>query len=366
MIYLQFTINELRKIKYYNLNLLMNYFLVIINITIQLSVLFLFLDETEQINKTIIYVMMSNFILTFLGTNRVLLFAEKIKKGEIIQYFVFPTSIFYRIIFEEIGVSIRILINFALILVFVIIFKNTVLDYNFFIILFFISLIFSIVLSILLSTFVYSYVFIIIDYAPIKPIISGFTLLLSGAIIPLYFFPESILKIVEYLPFNCLVDIPINVLIYGEYKKIFVQVLWIVFFYIFAKKNIDKFLFRVSFMEVKVIDKLSVYYRLVKNDFLSQKNDIQAFRVNIVIWFIYSCIPLFTITILLEKFKNLGGYSVFEIALFYSVLGFSYDFARMIGRGFDNFQKLIINRDIEIYLTRPYSVLFQVIANNFF
>ena len=38
-------------------------------------------------------------------------------------------------------------------------------------------------------------------------------LLLSGASIPLAFFPEMLRKLVHYLPFRCIYDTPLNVLL---------------------------------------------------------------------------------------------------------------------------------------------------------
>jgi ABC-2 type transport system permease protein len=38
-------------------------------------------------------------------------------------------------------------------------------------------------------------------------------LLLSGASIPLAFFPEALRKIVQYLPFRCIYDTPLSVLL---------------------------------------------------------------------------------------------------------------------------------------------------------
>ena len=38
-------------------------------------------------------------------------------------------------------------------------------------------------------------------------------LLLSGASIPLAFFPEALRKIVQYLPFHCIYDTPLNVML---------------------------------------------------------------------------------------------------------------------------------------------------------
>ena len=41
-------------------------------------------------------------------------------------------------------------------------------------------------------------------------------LLLSGASIPLAFFPESLRNVVQYLPFKCIYDTPLNVLLQKE------------------------------------------------------------------------------------------------------------------------------------------------------
>ena len=61
-------------------------------------------------------------------------------------------------------------------------------------------------------------------------------LLLSGATIPLAFFPEALRKAVEFMPFRCIYDTPLNILLQkpgytpdsGMWLNIAFQLLWCV------------------------------------------------------------------------------------------------------------------------------------------
>ena len=62
-------------------------------------------------------------------------------------------------------------------------------------------------------------------------------LLLSGAVIPINFFPETLKTIVNFLPFQAVYNIPLNTLISdklgaGDYiKNLIVQIFWILFLF---------------------------------------------------------------------------------------------------------------------------------------
>ena len=73
-------------------------------------------------------------------------------------------------------------------------------------------------------------------------------LLLSGAVIPLAFFPEGLRRVMEYLPFRAIFDIPLQILMgrttgWSQVLSMYgVQLIWIVVMYIlgglFWKKSI--------------------------------------------------------------------------------------------------------------------------------
>lgn len=119
-----------------------------------------------------------------------------------------------------------------------------------------------------------------------------------------------------------------------------------------------------------IIDKIkdsSLVYRIyVKNDIKSQMEYKMDFCIQIIIWFIYSFIPFLGLSIVFNRFKCIGEWDIYKIGIMYGIVGASYDISRMIGRSLDNFHKLIITGDLDVFFIRPFSILSQVFGNSFF
>ena len=107
-------------------------------------------------------------------------------------------------------------------------------------VLFLISMIFAFVLVNLYCMLFYISGFYTINSSGIRMLGCAVSDLLSGFIIPLPFYPEPILKIVNFLPFASMQNLPL--FIYSGYinkeealYKIGVQIFWIIAFYILGK-----------------------------------------------------------------------------------------------------------------------------------
>ena len=116
--------------------------------------------------------------------------------------------------------------------------------------LFIISSIFAFVLVNTYGILLYIIGFYTIHSMGITNMASGISNLLSGILIPLPFFPEPILKVVNILPFASMQNLPF--FIYSGYWnkqealiKIIIQGGWIIIFYIFGKMLMKKALKRV-------------------------------------------------------------------------------------------------------------------------
>ena len=116
-------------------------------------------------------------------------------------------------------------------------------------ILFIISLVSAFILINLYSLYYYIIAFYTVDSTGVRMFAAAVTDLLSGFLIPLPFYPEAILKILNILPFASMQNTPF--FIYSGYiseseavSRIFVQVFWIIFTYvtgqIFMKSAVKK------------------------------------------------------------------------------------------------------------------------------
>lgn len=75
-------------------------------------------------------------------------------------------------------------------------------------------------------------------------------------------------------------------------------------------------------------------------------------------------VELFTVMTLFNKFKILEIYDTYELLLGFSTLWLGYSLVEMFGRGFDHFNKLIINGNFDIILTRPRSLFIQILGSD--
>lgn len=88
--------------------------------------------------------------------------------------------------------------------------------------------------------------------------------------------------------------------------------------------------------------------------------------LELVVWFIYSLVPLIAIKLFL-KVSAAGNNNVSTTVNFmYGSILIAYNFARMFARGLDNYQQLLFSGDLDIYFTRPLSIIYQVIVSEIF
>jgi ABC-2 type transport system permease protein len=69
--------------------------------------------------------------------------------------------------------------------------------------------------------------------------------------------------------------------------------------------------------------------------------------------------------LLFQRFSTLGGWSLYEVALCYSVTHIAFSLSECFARGFDSFSTLIINGDFDRVLVRPRTTLLQVFGSKF-
>ncbi len=119
-----------------------------------------------------------------------------------------------------------------------------------------------------------------------------------------------------------------------------------------------------------MVDNIKYYFRIYKNlvinDIKSQVSYKVDFIAQIIIWSLYTLLPFFTLSLLFARVESVGEWNVYSISIVYGVVGIAYDGARMIGRGFDSFEKLLVNGELDVFFIRPLSITFQVFSSKFF
>jgi ABC-2 type transport system permease protein len=165
------------------------------------------------INNMLIYVFISTIVTRLISSNVDGVIAEEIRNGSIAMNLIKPINYFVRLLFESFG---GVLYQFFFIVlpiwIGMEIFKFNILHENVTgistIILFLVSIVFGFAINFLINFAFGLMSFFVLNlwgFRQLKAVIITF---LSGAVIPIAFFPEGIQKIINFLPFSSLVYSP--------------------------------------------------------------------------------------------------------------------------------------------------------------
>ena len=110
---------------------------------------------------------------------------------------------------------------------------------------------------------------------------------------------------------------------------------------------------------------LSLYLHFVKLRIRSQMEYRLSFVFDLFSQASISVIDFFMIALLFNRFKELAGWSLWEVGFLYGMIGVCFAVAEMIGRGFDVFQNSVVRGDFDTILIRPLGTFFQVLSHDF-
>ena len=195
--------------------------------------------QNTDLNQMLIYSVMSVLLGCFFCKTVEGKLRQKIRDGSVAADYIKPVALFGMLFAEDIGeIAVNIIQRFIPVILFSCIFITPPVPAS---ALHF--LLFSV--STLVSFFILWFIaaifgllnFWLIDIGPIggaKDMIISF---LSGSIIPIWFFPETIQKILSFTPFIYIYQTPIGIYIgktdfENAVKAIAVQILWVVIFYV--------------------------------------------------------------------------------------------------------------------------------------
>lgn len=72
----------------------------------------------------------------------------------------------------------------------------------------------------------------------------------------------------------------------------------------------------------------------------------------------------FMVLILMDKFKFLDNYNIYQIILSISIVQFGFSFAECFGRGFDKFSSIIKDGLLDLILIKPRNIYIQIFGSN--
>ena len=188
-------------------------------------------------SQMLIYTIMAVLLASFFSNNVEDSLQNRITQGNIAIDLFRPVNLFLVYLAEDIGIAFSSLASKLLpLFVIVSVFVKVPLPYSLeAFICFMFSSIFSFMILWLISASIALLCFWVLQLGELKTIKGGIILLLSGKIIPLWLFPESIQRVLEFLPFQYIYQTPLSIYI-GKLTpsqavpSMMIQLVWIILF----------------------------------------------------------------------------------------------------------------------------------------
>lgn len=242
-VYLEFAFKKFQNCLAYRLDFFMGIINTIITIVVYCCIYKALYGNADNIDGISFNMVATNFVIS-LGLSGAFAFDEmflqnKLHDGSITNEFLKPVNFKLRMLSENIGGSIfKVLFNFLPALLFSIFFIDFCVPQNVFaIILMLISVALGYLVLWLISFIVQTWCFWLFSVWGIVTIKNVFVNILSGTMLPIWFMPPALKKIVYYTPFESIYFTPVRIYL-GELagKEIFygmmVQIFWIAILYL--------------------------------------------------------------------------------------------------------------------------------------
>lgn len=103
-----------------------------------------------------------------------------------------------------------------------------------------------------------------------------------------------------------------------------------------------------------------LYFKYAKMHFKSVMQYKTSFILEVITQIIVVFTYYFTIICLFDKFSNIKGFTLYEVLLAFGVIQFGSSMTEVFARGFDDFDKLIIDGSFDRILLKPRNIYFQI------
>ena len=111
-----------------------------------------------------------------------------------------------------------------------------------------------------------------------------------------------------------------------------------------------------------MLDTIRLYFRYIGISLRSQMQYRASFFMQVIGQLFITAIEFFAIWVLFDRFENLQGWTIREVALIYGIVHVAFALAEAFSRGFDIFPSMIKSGEFDRILLRPRGAAFQVIA----
>jgi ABC-2 type transport system permease protein len=113
------------------------------------------------------------------------------------------------------------------------------------------------------------------------------------------------------------------------------------------------------------LEVMKLYFKYVSILLKSQMEYRTSFILLSIGQFFVPFLTFLSIFMLFQRFPNIGGWSLYEVALCYSIIHISFSLSECFARGFDSFSSTVINGNFDRILVRPRTTVLQVLGSKF-
>lgn len=106
--------------------------------------------------------------------------------------------------------------------------------------------------------------------------------------------------------------------------------------------------------------KTKLFLKLIGVSFRSHMQHRSSFFMLTLAYFLSTFVEIAGILVLFDRFKELQGWTLPELALIYGIINMGFAIAEAMARGFDQFSQLVKNGDFDRVLLRPLGTLLQI------
>lgn len=110
---------------------------------------------------------------------------------------------------------------------------------------------------------------------------------------------------------------------------------------------------------------MKLYWKYLSIHFKSQLEYRTSFLLISIGQFFLPFFVFIAIYLLFQRFQNVNGWSLYEIALCYAVIHTGFSISECCARGFDSFSTTVVNGDFDRILVRPRTTILQVLGSKF-
>lgn len=110
---------------------------------------------------------------------------------------------------------------------------------------------------------------------------------------------------------------------------------------------------------------MKIYFKYVSILFKSQMQYRTSFILLSIGQFFVPFTVFISIYLFFQRFPNIGGFTLYEVALCYAIIHIAFSISECFVRGFDAFSTTIVRGEFDRILVRPRTTVLQVLGSRF-